>query len=62
MFQRILTDLERRKLKAYLKADGTKESIIRGLASRAKRHVPQIREDLELLEQLIETYEKHKTH
>lgn len=29
-----------------------------GAASRARRHVPQIKKDLELLEQLMKTYEK----
>jgi len=60
MFQRILTELERKKLRAYLRADGEKGSVVRSLASRAKRHLPQIKADLELLEKLLETYERTK--
>jgi hypothetical protein len=56
MFQRILTDLERKAIKAYLKADGEKESVVRALASRARRHLPTIKSDLELLEKLLATY------
>jgi hypothetical protein len=60
MFTRILTDLERKRAKAYLKADGEKESVIRALASRARRHLPLIRSDLDLLEKLLVTYQKGK--
>ena len=35
---------------------GDKESVIRALASRARRHLPVIRSDLELLEKLLTTY------
>jgi len=56
MFERILTDLERKKLKAYIKADGAKEGVIRGLVSRARRHLPLLKADLGLLEQLMERY------
>jgi len=61
MFQRILTEKERRQAKAYLKADGEKGSIVRSLASRAKKHLPTIEGDLLLLKQLLETYERSKT-
>jgi len=61
MFQRILTEKERRQAKAYLKADGEKGSIVRSLASRAKKHLPTIEADLALLKQLLETYEREKT-
>ena len=60
MFTRILTELERKRAKAYLKADGEKESVIRALASRARRHLPLIRSDLDLLEKLLVTYQKGK--
>ena len=59
MFQRILTDLERRRVKAYLKADGERDSIIRALVSRAKKHTPILKQDLELLERLLATYDSH---
>jgi hypothetical protein len=33
---------------------------MRVLASRANKHLPKIRADLELLERMLETYEKSK--
>jgi len=60
MFTRVLTNLERKRVKAYLRTDGERESVIRALASRTRRHLPQIRQDLELLERLMETYERSK--
>jgi hypothetical protein len=62
MFQRILTDLERKRIKAYLRADGERNSIVRALASRARRFLPQIEEDTHLLKQLLNTYEKNREH
>ena len=61
MFTRLLTDLERKRLRAYLKADGERSSVVRALASRARRHLPQIEEDLQLLRSLLEAYEQQKT-
>ena len=60
MFSRILTDAERNRIKSYLKADGEKEVLIRQLVSRAKRQVPTIRSDLDLLEKLLATYTGEK--
>jgi DeoR/GlpR family transcriptional regulator of sugar metabolism len=56
MFTRILTDLERKRIKSYLKQDGEKEVLIRQLVSRARCQVPTIRSDLDLLEKLLKTY------
>jgi len=56
--QRILTDLERKRVKAYLKADGERESVIRALVSRARRHIPTIKSDLDLLDRLLITYSR----
>lgn len=56
MFSRILTDAERKRIRSYLKQDGKKEVLIRQLVSRAKRQVPTIRSDLELLEKLLQVY------
>ncbi len=56
MFSRILTEAERKRIKSYLKQDGEKEVLIRQLVSRAKRQVPTIRSDLDLLEKLLATY------
>jgi hypothetical protein len=61
MFQRILTEKERRQARLYLKEDGDRTSIIRSLASRAKKHLPTIESDLALLKQVLETYERNKT-
>jgi hypothetical protein len=61
MFQRILTEKERRHAKAYLKANGEKGSIVRSLASRAKKHLPTIEADLTLVKELLQAYERNKT-
>lgn len=58
MFTRVLTDLERRQAKTYLKQDGEKTLNIRVLAVRARKFLPQIEEDTRLLKQLVHTYEK----
>jgi len=60
MFTRILTDLERRRIDAYLKADGEKDAPMRKIANRARNYLPQIKRDVELLEHLMKTYEKAK--
>jgi len=60
MFTRILTDLERRRIRAYLKVDGEKESAIRTIATRANQFLPRIEQDIELLKALLGTYEKTK--
>ena len=59
MFQRILTDLERKRIRAYLKADGERTEAIQNVVSRMRRYGPRIKEDLELLEQLVSVYESH---
>jgi hypothetical protein len=56
MFTRVLTERERRRIQAYLRADGEKSTAIRQLVTRAKRHTPAIRSDLELLEKLLQAY------
>jgi len=61
MFTRILTDLERRRIRSYLKADGVKDSAMRKIASRAKEYMPEIRSDLDLLDRLLTTYQKEST-
>ena len=55
----ILTDLERRQAKAYLKQDGDKTLNIRVMVQRGRTYLPQIRQDLGLLERLLATYESH---
>jgi hypothetical protein len=61
MFQRILTDKERRQAKKYLEDDGARNSIVRSLVSRGKKHLPILEADLAVLKQLVETYETQKT-
>jgi len=60
MFTRILTDLERKRIYSYLKADGEKDINIRQLTMRCRRHLSQIKKDVEVLERLMRTYEKTK--
>ena len=61
MFTRILTDLERKQAKTYLKQDGERTLNIKILTVRARKVLPQIREDLEFLEKVLATYERDKT-
>lgn len=61
MFSRLLTDLERRQAKAYLKQDGERTLNIQVLVTRARKYMPQIRSDLELLEKVLAVYERDKT-
>ena len=59
MYTRILTDLERKQAKAYVKQDGERTLNIQVLVSRARTHLPQIKQDLELLERLLAAYDSH---
>jgi hypothetical protein len=58
---KILTPLERRKVQAYLKADGDNDVHVRQLVYGARKNLPTIRADLALLDRLLETYERGKT-
>ena len=60
MFTRILTDLERKKIKTFLKDDGEKSVVVRSAASRCRKHLPQIKEDMALLEDFLASYTKSK--
>ena len=53
MRQRILTDREREVLEAYLK-DGKPSGLTRTLKYRAKRFLPSLKEEVTLLDQLLE--------
>jgi hypothetical protein len=44
-----------------VKQDGHRTVNVRVLTIRAQRYLPRIKEDVELLEQVLETYERHKT-
>jgi hypothetical protein len=61
VYTRILTDLERRQAKAYLKQDGARTLNIQVLVARGRKYMPLIRSDLELLEKLLEAYARNKT-
>lgn len=60
MFTRILTDVERRYVRKYLEKDGKKVIQVRKVVSGAKRHLPKIKEDLELIERLLQIYSATK--
>jgi hypothetical protein len=60
MFTRILTALERKKIKSYLKQDGEKDAHIRVLATYGRRNLPVIKSDLELLDKFLTTYATKK--
>jgi len=57
----VLSELERRRIRAFLKADGEKISAIRGLATRCRQSLPQIREDMRLVQEFLEHYEAAKS-
>ena len=61
MHPRILSSLEEKQIRSYLKHDDEKNLNMCVLASRGRKHLPQMHADLELLEKLLETYERDKT-
>jgi glycyl-tRNA synthetase beta subunit len=60
MFTRILTAKERRRIQAYIDADGERTSAIRTIVTRANQVLPSIEKDLQLLKELLEHYEAAK--
>jgi len=59
LFQRILTNLERKRIRAYLKTSGKKRTApIKTLISRAHKNLPEIDRDRQLLIRLEETYQQ----
>ncbi|MGA2310285.1 MAG: hypothetical protein ABSG57_12165 [Candidatus Bathyarchaeia archaeon] len=58
MYSRILTAVERKKIRTYLKTNGKRDSTIRVFVSRARRYRAQIQSDLRLMEELVTKYEK----
>jgi hypothetical protein len=59
MFSRILTEIERKRIKNYLKQDGERDVNIRQLVMRSRRHLSTIKQDLMLLEKLVSAYDSH---
>jgi hypothetical protein len=58
VYSRIITAVERAKIRAYLKADGERDAMIRMFVSRARRYRPQIEADLRLLGDMVSRYER----
>ena len=56
MQTRILTDYERKHVVRYLQKGGRKVIQVRKVVSGARKHLPKIKEDLELLDKLLEAY------
>jgi hypothetical protein len=59
MQTRILTDYERKYVIRYLQKDGERVIQVRKVVSGAKKHLRQIKEDLALLERLVEVYSRN---
>jgi hypothetical protein len=57
---RILSRLEERYINAFLKQDGEKNVNLRVLAFQVRKHLPEIRRELELLEKFARAYQKAK--
>lgn len=51
--------MEREKAEAYVKEGGQGTVNVRVLATRTERYLPKIKEDVKLLERVLNTY-KHK--
>jgi hypothetical protein len=60
VFTRVLTDLERRQAKDFLRHNGAKTPNVQVLVCRARKYLPNINTDVELLERLIQAYEASK--
>ena len=56
----VLSDLERRRIHAFLKADGERTSAVRGLATRCRQNLPQIEADLKLIRDFLDRYAQEK--
>jgi hypothetical protein len=61
MFTRVLTDLERRRIKEYLRANGERDRAIQNVVYRTRKYVPAIKQDIDLLEKLVRKYDAQKT-
>lgn len=61
MFTRVLTNLERKRIKEYLRTDGERDKAIQNLVYRARKHLPIIEQDIGLLERLVKNYDMKKT-
>jgi len=60
MFTRVLTDLERRQAKDFLRHSNARTPSVQVIVSRARKYLPNIKADIELLERLVQAYEASK--
>ncbi len=56
----ILSELERRRIRAFLKGDGEKTSSVRGLATRLRQNVAAVESDLRLIREFLQHYDQEK--
>ena len=54
----ILSELERRRIRAFLKADGEKVSSVRGLATRLRQNLAGLEGDLKLIREFLQHYDQ----
>jgi len=60
MITTILSELERKRMRTFIKADGEKLSGVRGLATRCHQRRQQIVEDLALIDEFLKHYKNEK--
>ena len=60
MHRALLSEKDRRQIHTYLKQNGDKTMNMRQLAFLASKYHTTIRADLDLIEELLATYEKAK--
>jgi len=61
MHRALLSEKERRQIHAYLKQNGDKTMNVRQLTFLAKKYHTTMEADLDLIEELLATYEKAKS-
>ena len=60
MNPRVLSHVEERYINAFLRQDGEKNVNLRVLAFQVRKHLPEIKRELELLDKFIREYQKTK--
>ena len=61
MHRALLSEKERRQIHTYLKQNGDKTMNVRQLTFLAKKYHTTMEADLDLIEELLATYEKAKS-
>ena len=59
MRSHVLTELERKQARAYIRQNGERTLNVQVLVSRVRSYLPQIRADVALSEKLLEAYERN---